>query len=166
MLVVPGYWFVAKAETRVEQRSANNELIHDPQQMRDLGNDAAGSRRIDTFDRLVEFGNSQALNDLLLLFGIADHAPVILDLDRAAVFCFCFLCHISISDCELRIADFFRSSDRRNCNLDCETDRKIRNSQSKIRNQTSSSTCFPRRRATSIGSFIRSNPLNVARITL
>ena len=61
--------------------------------MRDLGDDAARRRRIDPLDRLVELGDTQALNDRLLFFRIADHAPVILDLDLAASFCFYFLCH-------------------------------------------------------------------------
>ena len=62
--------------------------------MRDLCHDAARRRRIDPFDRLVERGDTEALDDRLLLFRVADHAPVILDLDLAAAVCFCFLCHM------------------------------------------------------------------------
>ena len=61
--------------------------------MRDLRYDAARRRRIDPFDRLVELGDTEALDDRLLLFRVADHAPVILDLDLPAFFIFCFLCH-------------------------------------------------------------------------
>ena len=61
--------------------------------MRDLSDDAARRRRIDPFDRLVELGDTETLDDRLLLFRVADHAPVILDLDLSALFDFCFLCH-------------------------------------------------------------------------
>lgn len=61
--------------------------------MRDLRYDAARRRRIDPFDRLVELGDTEALDDRLLLFRVADHAPVILDLDLYALCVFCFLCH-------------------------------------------------------------------------
>ena len=62
--------------------------------MRDLCHDATRRRRIDPFDRLVELGYTEALDDRLLLFRVADHAPVILDLDLAAAVCFYFLCHM------------------------------------------------------------------------
>lgn len=61
--------------------------------MRDLCDDTAGSGRIRTRYRLIQLGDSQALNDLFLFLGIADHTPVILDLDLAARVLFFFLCH-------------------------------------------------------------------------
>ena len=63
--------------------------------MRNLSNDAARRGSIDPFDRLVKLGNTETLDDRLLLFRVADHAPVILDLDLAAAVCFYFLCHKS-----------------------------------------------------------------------
>ena len=61
--------------------------------MRDLGNNAAGPCRVDSLDRLIELGDTETLDDLFLLFGVADHAPIILDLDLSALCSFCFLCH-------------------------------------------------------------------------
>ena len=61
--------------------------------MRDLRDNAAGRSRIGPGDRLIELGDPEALNDLFLLFRVADHAPVILDLDHAALFDFLFLNH-------------------------------------------------------------------------
>lgn len=61
--------------------------------MRDFRDNSSRSRRVGPRDRLVKLGNAKALNDLLLLLGVTDHAPVILDLDLAACVRFCFLCH-------------------------------------------------------------------------
>ena len=73
--------------------------------MRDLCHDAARRGRVDPFDRLIELGDTEALDDRLLFFRVADHAPVILDLDLAAAVCFYFLCHNS----SLRVRDLSRS---------------------------------------------------------
>ena len=70
-------------------------LINDSQQVRHLGNNAAGRCRIGAFDRLIELCYPKALYDLLLLFGVADHTPIILDFDLSAFGGFCFLCHNS-----------------------------------------------------------------------
>ena len=61
--------------------------------MRYLRNDAARRGRINSFDRLIELGNTEALDNRLLFFRVADHAPVILDLDLAAAVVFFFLFH-------------------------------------------------------------------------
>jgi hypothetical protein len=73
--------------------SAVKLLINYTQEMRDLRYDAARRGCVDPFDRLIELGDTEALDDRLLLFRVADHAPVILDLDLAAAVCFYFLCH-------------------------------------------------------------------------
>lgn len=65
--------------------------------MRYLCDNAASRRRVDPLDRLVELGDTETLDDSLLLFRVADHAPVILDLDLAVAVCFYFLCHNSPS---------------------------------------------------------------------
>ena len=49
--------------------------------MRNLSDDTTRRRRILPFDGLVELRDPKTFDDLFLLFGIADHAPVILDLD-------------------------------------------------------------------------------------
>jgi len=58
-----------------------------------LGNNAACRRRIGASNYLVHLSDAKALNDLFLLFRIADHAPVVLDLDLSAIAFFSFLCH-------------------------------------------------------------------------
>ena len=44
-------------------------------------------------NRLIELCNAKALDDQLLFLCVADHAPVILDLDLVARLFFCFLWH-------------------------------------------------------------------------
>ena len=63
--------------------------------MRDLSDHAARCGIVFAHDRLVELSDTETLYDLLLVFGIADHAPVILDLDRTAFCVFSFLRHLS-----------------------------------------------------------------------
>ncbi len=63
-------------------------LVYDPEQMRNLSHDATRRRRVLPFDGLVELGDTETFDDLFLLFGIADHAPVILDLDLSAAVLF------------------------------------------------------------------------------
>lgn len=59
--------------------------------MRYLSNDPASRSGIRSGDRLVQLRDPEALDDLFLIFGVTDHAPVVLDLDLTC--CFCFLCH-------------------------------------------------------------------------
>ena len=69
-------------------------LFYDPQKMRDLRDNAACRRRIRTDNRLVELCDAQALDDLFLFLRVADHAPVILDLDLPAFFVSAFFAMI------------------------------------------------------------------------
>ena len=62
-----------------------HHLVNNPQQMRYLSHDAARRRGVLPFDGLVKLGDAETFDDLFLLFGIADHAPVILDLDLSAL---------------------------------------------------------------------------------
>ena len=61
--------------------------------MRNLRHNAARCARIWPRNRLIELGDTEALDDLFLFCSVTDHAPVILDLDLAALFDFYFLCH-------------------------------------------------------------------------
>jgi hypothetical protein len=63
--------------------------------MRNLCHNAARCARIGPRDRLVELGDTEALDDQFLFCRVTDHAPIILDLDLAALFDFFFLCHNS-----------------------------------------------------------------------
>ena len=75
-----------------EQRTTNNQLVYDPQQVRDLCHDAAHRRRIGPRHRLVQLRDAEALNDVLLLLRVSDRATIVLDRDASA-FIFCLLCH-------------------------------------------------------------------------
>src|SRR5215204_2204679 len=75
-----------------EQRTTNNQLIYDPQQVRDLRNDAAHRWRIGPRNRLVQLRDAEALNDVLLLLRVSDRAAIVLDRDASA-FIFCLLYH-------------------------------------------------------------------------
>lgn len=56
--------------------------------MRYLSHDATRRRRVLSFDGLVELGDAETFDDLFLLFGITDHAPIILDPDLSAAVLF------------------------------------------------------------------------------
>ena len=60
-------------------------LFNYPQKVRNLSHDTTRRRSILPLDGLVELGDPETFDDLFLLFGIADHAPVILDLDLSAL---------------------------------------------------------------------------------
>jgi len=75
-----------------EQRTSNNQLVYDPQQVRDLCNDSAHRRRIGPRNCLIQLRDAEALNDVLLLLRVSDRATVVLDRDAIA-FYFCLLCH-------------------------------------------------------------------------
>ena len=62
--------------------------------MRHLCDHATGGRRVGPRNHLIELGDAKALNNILLILRVTDHAPIILDLDLAA-FCVCLLCHNS-----------------------------------------------------------------------
>lgn len=70
--------------------------INDTQNVRDLRDDAAHRRSVLPFDRLVQLGYAERLDDSFLLFRVADRAAIILYLDRAARFCVSFLCHFFV----------------------------------------------------------------------
>src|SRR5204863_5542408 len=108
-----------------------------------------------TRHRLIQLRDPEALNDVLLLLRVSDRATIVLDRDASA-FIFCLLCHLSIFDFRIAIFDLAIA-------VRVLT---IANRKSAIANYMSSSTALPRSRATSIGSFIRIRPLNVARTTL
>ena len=78
--------------------------FYDPQQVRDLRHDAAHRRRIRPRNRLVQFCDAEALNDVLLLLRVSDRATIVLDRDASA-FIFCLLCHLSIFDSRIAIFD-------------------------------------------------------------
>jgi hypothetical protein len=148
-----------------EQRTTNNQLFYDPQKVRYLRNDPTGRGSVRPGHRLIELRDPEASDDLLLLLRVADRAAIILDRDVSAVFFFYFLCHLSISDCGLRIADL-SAAPKSQCKIETRVRSQIRQPRSRIPNQTSSSTDFPRSLATSMGSFILESPLKVARTTL
>ena len=125
-------------------------LFDNAQQMWNFSDNTTCRCRILMNDDLVELCDSQCLDDLFLFFSVPDHAPVVLNLDLS-VLCFCFLCHFSILKCRSAI---FKK-------LFSNANRKLRS-----QDYANSSTCLPRSRATSIGSFILKSPLKVARITL
>lgn len=120
--------------------------------MRNFIYNAAHRRRVAAFDRLIQLGYSQAPDDRLLFFRIPDRASVILNLDRSAVCCFCFLYHDLYGKSNAFQREALMQEPRLAALLSCA--------------YTNSSTCLPRSLATSSGSFIRDNPSNVARTTL
>jgi hypothetical protein len=122
--------------------------------MRNFCHDPAHCGVIGLFHSLIEFCNPQTFDNILLLLGITNRASVILNLDICAV-CF-FLSHFFIFDFRFAICDLGNRIFLY----------PIANRQSQIANYKSSSTCFPRKRATSIGSFIRVKPSKVALMTL
>ena len=72
--------------------------------MRDLSHDAAHRRCVGPRNRLVQFRDAEALNDVLLLLRVSDRATIVLDRDASA-FIFCLLCHLSIFDFRIAIFD-------------------------------------------------------------
>ena len=77
-------------------RTVNTSLFYDSQQMRNLCNDTAHSRRIGPGDSLVEFGYAQRFDHCFLLFRKPDRATIILYRDRAAAGFLFLLCHYVI----------------------------------------------------------------------
>jgi hypothetical protein len=117
--------------------------------MRNFCNYSTHCLIINPFNNLIKFSDSQTSDCCFLSVRIANRTAVILNFDCAAYWCcfFFFLCHCFIYF-RFQISD--STFNFGNPNL----------------NYNNSSTCLPRRRATSTGSFIRNKPSKVARITL
>src|SRR5436190_3714344 len=112
--------------------------------MRHLRHYAAHGRSIGFLHDLVQLTKTEAAHNVLLLRRKSNRAAVILNLDlRRKGFRFLFLSHHTID----LYLDGGRTAAARSASYN-------------------SSTCLPRRRATSKGSFIFSNPSKVARTTL
>lgn len=101
--------------------------------MRNLRNNTAHRRGILARNLLVKLCDAEALNDVFLLLSVADRAAIVLDRDAPA-FIFRFLCHLSISDCGSRIADFsFRSEFATSIRIRTRTKSAIRNPNPQLR---------------------------------
>ena len=133
--------------------------FNDPQQVRYLCYRPAHRRSVGPLDNLIQLPQAQATHDFFLLARKSNRTPVILNLDsRRRGFRFLFLRNHRI----LRL-DLFRW---RTCPPHLRAAQVPLLNESKFRVSYSSSTCFPRNRATSNGSFILSKPSKVARTTL